>query len=149
MAKKLKKNGKFRRDRNKLKYEAFVAWIAMPKPLREPKTQREFAEKYGVDVGTLTDWKNNPQFWQAVHREHQGWGKEKTGNVIAKMYQNVMKSNRPEDVRIWIEYFEGFADKINLSGSLAVDNPLSKLTDTQLGDYIRKRAKILKIFKEI
>ena len=51
--------------RSVIKYAEFlqyVAWSATPEILREPKTQKEFAESVGVCQDTLTDWKRHPVF---------------------------------------------------------------------------------------
>ncbi len=46
----------------------FARWCATASWLRDPKTQKDFAERFGVSQDSLTDWKRHPAFtafvWQ-------------------------------------------------------------------------------------
>ena len=45
-------------------YEAYCEWSAKPTPLKEEKTEKEFAKKWGVWPETLTRWKKKQGFWE-------------------------------------------------------------------------------------
>lgn len=44
----------------------FVAWWLTPKDERDPPTQQKFAERFGVHMDTLTDWKDRPEFLSEI-----------------------------------------------------------------------------------
>ena len=44
----------------------FAKWCATASWLRDPKTQKEFAERFGVSQDSLTDWKKHPAFVSLV-----------------------------------------------------------------------------------
>lgn len=134
-----------------LEFEMFAEWIAMPGPLRNPKTQSEFAEKYGVGEGTLSDWKNRKDFWQKVQGYLQMWGQEKTGNVIAKLYSQIMSSKilHTEAFRLWLENFSELKQRIELTGSVIASSPLADLSNDELDAFIARKAKVLKALKGI
>ena len=46
----------------------YALWLSLPSYAREPKTQKEFAKKVGVDASTLSDWKNLPGFMDYVRQ---------------------------------------------------------------------------------
>lgn len=49
---------------------SFVKWYALPKEVKKIKTHTEFAQKFGVHIDTLTDWKNLPGFYDEVAIYH-------------------------------------------------------------------------------
>ena len=128
----------------KLEYEAFIKWLALPEPLRKPKTQTEFAKNYGLNDTTLSEWKNRPEFWREVRKRWQSWGKEKTGNVLLKLYSHAMSTKGGfESVKLWLEYFGELSEKLEITETIA-NNPISQMSTEQLKDFINKRIKIIK-----
>lgn len=47
--------------------ERLIAWLALPKAQRTPKTQRALAQELGHDEATLSDWKRLPGFMDEVN----------------------------------------------------------------------------------
>lgn len=45
----------------------FQAWLALPKSMRQPKTQQKFAQEVGVHESTLSDWKRLEGWAEAVN----------------------------------------------------------------------------------
>jgi len=107
------KNKTRQKLRHQYEYADFVQWIALPKSLRSPKTQRELAKKFGVGEDTLSEWKNREDFWNEVEKKRKSWGKERTPNVLMGLYTRAIKSGDPQSVRLWYEIVEGrrFNDK--------------------------------------
>lgn len=99
------------RIRHKLEYADFVVWIATPKALREPKTQRDLAQQFGVGEDTLSDWKNRPDFWDRVSEERNKWTREKTSDVIHALYKRASEGGGAQEVRLWMELVEGMNSK--------------------------------------
>jgi len=84
-------------------YEEFVRFCATPRVLREIKTQREFAKKFGVSEDTLTDWKKTPRFPERIRQiilEHE---QEKLPDVIDALRGKAMEGD-PSAVRLWLQY---------------------------------------------
>ena len=98
-------------------FKEFIIWVSMPEPLREPKNQQEFAKKFNVSERTLATWKQRDDFWEGVEKEWNKWGREKTSNVIAKFYQQVIKKGMPADFKLWFQYFLGWSEKSRLEHS--------------------------------
>jgi transcriptional regulator with XRE-family HTH domain len=48
--------------------ELFAEWFAVPRELREPKTQKELAALLDVCPDTLSRWKKNPDFQAQVYK---------------------------------------------------------------------------------
>lgn len=92
--------------RHQFEYADFIQWIAMPKSLRSPKTQRELARKFGLGEDTLSDWKKREGFWEETEQLRKSWGKERTPNVMLALYNRAVKSGDPSAVRLWYEIVE-------------------------------------------
>ncbi|HXN24584.1 MAG TPA: hypothetical protein VOA41_17750 [Candidatus Dormibacteraeota bacterium] len=58
----VKNIGTFPPPRKEAARAAFADWLATPKVRREPKTQGEFSELYGVSETSLSTWKHDPEF---------------------------------------------------------------------------------------
>lgn len=44
-----------------------IAWLALPKAQRKPRSQRDLAKEIGADEATLSDWKRLPGFMDDVN----------------------------------------------------------------------------------
>jgi hypothetical protein len=99
--------------RHQYEFADFVQWIAMPKALRSPKTQRELAVHFGVGEDTLSEWKQRADFWNLVDEQQKAWGRERTPNVLLALHNRAVKTGDPRAVRLWYEIVEGkrFNDK--------------------------------------
>jgi len=86
-------------------FREFVQWISVFELLREPKTQGEFAKKFGVSPDTLSDWKKRDDFWAEVKKEWKKWGREKTSNVMGRFYKTIMEKGVTPDFKLWFQYF--------------------------------------------
>lgn len=84
-------------------YEEFIGFCAMPRVLREIKTQREFAKKFGVSEDTLTDWKKTPGFSEAVRNGILAREQDGLSDVIAALRAKA-KEGSPGAARLWLQY---------------------------------------------
>ena len=84
-------------------YEEFVRFCATPRVLRETKTQREFAKKFGVNEDTLTDWKKVPGFLERIRQIILEREQEGLPDVIDAL-RGKAESGDPSAVRLWLQY---------------------------------------------
>jgi nitrogen regulatory protein PII len=84
-------------------FEEFIIFCATPRVLREIKTQREFAKKFGVNEDTLTDWKKVPGFLERVRRVILEREQEELPNVIDALREKA-ETGDPGAVKLWLQY---------------------------------------------
>ena len=129
-------------------FDAFVTWTALPVPLREVKTQEEFAKRYGVNPWTLCDWRSRKDFWTMVRKRTETWGRSQTPQVIAKLFSQIMKADtiNTEAYKLWLELYNGYSAKLTIDGHITphAANPMDDITDEQLAEVIAKRDKVAK-----
>lgn len=73
----------------------FIAWLALPKAERRPKTQRELAQLIGSDEATLSDWKKLPGFIDAVNALARELVKHDVAEVLGVVRREAKKANLP------------------------------------------------------
>lgn len=131
--------------RNQYEYADFIAWIALPNKLRQPKTQRELARKFGIGEDTLSDWKRRDGFWEEVETKRKSWGKERTPNVLMGLYKKASETGDPRAVRLWFEVVEDkrFNDK-TIVCSKCVDYANDPMTNEELEQAIEQQKKFFK-----
>ena len=95
-------------------YQLFVVWMSLPQPERYPKTQKEFAAKYGIHQDTVVDYKKRKGFWDDVQLMWKDWGKEKTSDVMKKFYDTLMSKGSASDIKLWLQYFLNWAERHNI-----------------------------------
>ncbi len=95
-------------------YMRFIEWVATPEPLREPKTQIELAKVLKVNDSTLSDWKKIDTFWLDVEERIKSWMQDKTPNVMGKLYAQIMKEGKAQEVKLWLQYGVGFSEKVQV-----------------------------------
>ena len=122
-------------------YEQFILWVATPKQLRVPKTQRELAIDFGVGEDTLSEWKNRPDFTKKVAVKVKEFSKDKTTDVVHALYSRILRNGDPAAVRLWLQYVEGWADKSSMGQE--EENSLASLTDSELAAAIKEAQDVL------
>jgi len=106
--------------------------MSVPEPIREPKTQEEFAKKFKVSEQTLSAWKKRDDFWEAVKVEWKKWGREKTADVMQEFYNSIKSEGRTSDFKLWFQYFLDWQEKSEhnipqLEGLKALADSIKKL----------------------
>ncbi len=122
--------------RHEDEFASFVVWVATPKELRDPKTQAELAQKFGVGQDTLSDWKKRDGFYEKVAKVRKSWGRDRTPDVIHALYRNIMKTGSVQGVKLWLQYFEDWMEKTNSYDP--ANDPIRQLSDKELMAEIRK-----------
>ena len=112
--KRTKNKGSKEGIKKQAEYAQFVVWCATPDALREIKTQQEFGKSIGVDVATLSKWKNTENFWPDVEAQIKVWMKDRTQNVLGKLYAKILKDGNAQEVKLWMQYGLGFSEKLQV-----------------------------------
>ncbi|KKM67561.1 hypothetical protein LCGC14_1469920 [marine sediment metagenome] len=97
--------------RKPYEYAMFIKWIAMPLVLRSPRFQKNISEEYKIDEDTLTNWKKRKGYKDDVTEEMKKHFNEKTPNVIQALYQQALKDGKASEVKLWLQYLEGWVPK--------------------------------------
>jgi DNA-binding transcriptional regulator YiaG len=92
-------------------FDEFVLWMSTFESIRDPKTQEEFAKKFKVSEQTLSAWKKRDDFWNAVEAEWKKWGREKTTNIMQKLYTKIMQEGESSNFKLWFQYFLDWVEK--------------------------------------
>lgn len=95
--------------RKKQEFWEFIEWMSLPANSREPKTQKELAQKLGVDYATLSDWKKVDGFWDEVKKRRKVWVREKVSNILLGLYGKALKGDTAA-ARMLMEYADEFVE---------------------------------------
>lgn len=71
----------------------FIDWLALPKAMRQPRTQKELCQKFGVGEGTLSEWKRLPGFMDEVARTAKEFMKDDVADVLGAIRNNAKKGS--------------------------------------------------------
>ncbi|NLZ96512.1 MAG: hypothetical protein GX926_00725 [Candidatus Magasanikbacteria bacterium] len=126
--------------RHNFEYHKFILWIALPKELRKPNTQVELSKHFGVGQDTLSEWKKRTGFWEEVARQRKEWSKEKTSDIIYALYKRIIETGNAAEVKLWFQLIENWSERFRTS--IEEENPLTKLTDRELAELIKKQKDI-------
>ena len=125
--------------RHNFEYHKFILWIALPKELRKPNTQVELSKHFGVGQDTLSEWKKN-RILEEVARQRKEWSKEKTSDIIYALYKRIIETGNAAEVKLWFQLIENWSERFRTS--IEEENPLTKLTDRELAELIKKQKDI-------
>lgn len=98
-------------------YLLFIDWLAQPEGLRQPASQKAFADKYKVDEDTLTRWKQRPNFWTLHENRVRAQWREKTGLAVNALFANLLRKGSAKEFMAFVQYINLFNPKI------VVENP--------------------------
>src|SRR3990167_7476490 len=93
-------------------YEAFCEWSAKPTPLKEEKTNKQFAVKWGIRPETLTRWKRKQEFWTKVAEWRMEWARDKTSDVIHGLFKRASTRGEAAEVKLWMQVIEDWSEKV-------------------------------------
>lgn len=104
----------------------FMLFLALPKSARKPKTQRAFADQYGVSEDTLSIWKRLPNFADEVATLARELVKDDVPDVLGTIRQKA-KEGIPYHTNI-------FLAMAGLSSDVANANSQRVFTEKDLSD---------------
>lgn len=123
---------------------AYIKWLTTPRELRNPPTEKEFAESIDVYPKTLYNWRHDREFiaaWQDETNEVVG-GDDKRQEVIDALYKAARDPKNPRHVQAAKLYLETLRDiappkggEIELDGGRG-KVPLDMLTTEELEKLI-------------
>lgn len=114
----------------------FVRWSALPKKLRDPETQAKFAEKYQVNVNTLSNWKLHSGFWDEVDYYTDKYLRSHRADLFYAMITTAKKNGDPRAVKFYEQRILGWSEKFRV----ADETPESEL-DADLKKQITQAIK--------
>lgn len=96
-------------------FAAFIRWTILTKAERKaekaPKTQGEFATRWGVDEATLSDWKKRGDFEKYRSTMFRKKLADDVPEVMADLRKRIKKYGQGLDVELYLAYAEGFDRK--------------------------------------
>ena len=84
-------------------YLIFIDWTATPRIDRNPETQKEFADKYGINKDTIIAWKKRSEFWSEVRRSRDMDLLDRTGDVLRVLEREALKGDVPA-IKLFLQY---------------------------------------------
>jgi len=86
----------------------FIEWLCTVRDERDPRTQAELATELGISVGTLKNWKRDPDFlvaWEHQYRQTSG-SPEKQQAVLEALHATAIDRTDPRQVPAARAYLE-------------------------------------------
>ena len=126
-----------------------MEWLTTAPSVREPPSKKKLADELGVDVRTLRQWHNHPQFrqdWEAVSTEVIG-SPERTQAVLNELYQAATDAKNPKQVqaaRLYLEATDAIKPK---PIEVKVTKP-AELSEEELDQLLAEGAAALKAERE-
>ena len=95
--------------------QEFIRFVALPRPFRKQEfgyeNDADFAIAKKVHPGTLSEWKKAKEFWDEVKKHWKRWGKDRTPNVIAGLYQKAVSEGNAAEALAWMKIIEDWQEK--------------------------------------
>jgi hypothetical protein len=82
--------------------QAFIAWLALPKRNRVPKTEIALAGKLGVDRNTLYNWRNLPALQAEVKKLCRTLMGSRLPDVLAALERKAIDGSAPHQ-KLYLE----------------------------------------------
>lgn len=99
--------------------------------LAECRTQSQFAEKFGISIDTLTDWKNKPVPPEYEAIDWRTWAKQLTTSVVALLFEGIQKDKDAARIKLWLQAVDGYVEESNINSNVSVEtlNGVRNLVD--------------------
>ena len=104
--------------------------------LLDVKTQKEFAKKYGLEQGTLCDWKNNPIPEEYRDINWRVWAKRLTKNVVGALYRQALIDGDAARAKLWFQLIEDWKEGFEVDQNIRseIEGTRNKLKDILLDE---------------
>ena len=81
-------------------------------PLLMIKTKTDFAKVLKISRRQLYFYEKDKEFKEKVKEFEREWSSNRTPNVILSLYRGALKHGDAARVKLWLQLFRGFTDKI-------------------------------------
>jgi hypothetical protein len=83
-----------------------IEWLALPKSNRKPKTQIQLGAAIGVSDETISIWKRDPKFKQAVWALIEDLAGDDDADIIAAIKRNARRTGRDgvNDRKLYLQW---------------------------------------------
>lgn len=102
--------------RTKPEYIIFIQWFALPKPLRKPATQAEFAENFKLSEQTLSNWKQMPEFKIDIIAQVLQNAGEHFPDIMWAWQQRMKSESAAADIKLYLEWYSDWKESLRLEG---------------------------------
>ncbi|MFL5733244.1 MAG: hypothetical protein ACJ78Q_08590 [Chloroflexia bacterium] len=82
--------------------QAYIAWLALPKRDRMPKTETALASQFGVNRGTLRNWRNLPALRAEVNKLCRSLIGSRLSEVLESIENSALSGSTPHQ-RLYFE----------------------------------------------
>ena len=103
-----------RREADRLQ---FIEWLALPTHLRDPATQNEFATMIKANRATISSWKREPGFLDAVRDRANEIARENHSDVIRSLMSNI-RAGDTAAIRIYFDYLQDMKPKEEIKAEI-------------------------------
>lgn len=100
--------------------------------LSDCRTQSQFAEKFGISIDTLTDWKRKPVPPEYEAIDWRTWAKQLTTSVVALLFEGIQKDKDAPRIKLWLQAVDGYVEESNINGNIGTEtlNGVRGIIDT-------------------
>jgi len=114
----------------------FIIWCGLStKEKKELQTQNDFAKEFGVNIATLSKWKNTKGFWEAVAKHRNNRWKERVGDALESMFEKrIEKKGSETAVKIFLQAIGEFTE---VTKDVSED-PMTPEKQKQIADAVTK-----------
>jgi len=113
--KKARKQPKKKRVAKVNEYEEFIRFMALPRTVRMKDfgfaNLGEFAKKYKIHPGTLSEWQKRDGFWENVKKLWKEWGRGRTPEVVLGLYRKAVKEGNASEAIAWFKLIEDWQER--------------------------------------
>lgn len=109
-----------------VEFTEFCRWCAIPKDIREPKEQKDFAKQFNVSESMLSQWKQTPEYMDNRRRYIQMW----IGDDLPELMYSTKKfalRGSSKHLEIILKWLGELADGTNIN----IDNRTLNINYTQ------------------
>ena len=132
---KRKNQGGVHRINKQTVFDRFIEWIVLTTPERAVlgiETQKDFAKKYNIRAGTLSDWKRRNDFGEKKQMAQVQKLQNATADVLEGLKNRCIKYGMAYDVELFLLYVEKWDRKhvLEILGEIKLgDNDIRTIID--------------------
>lgn len=89
--------------KDKEKYNHFVSWFAQHPNKREPRSIKEFCDKYEITQSEIQKFKESSTFAADLIKKTKAWGKERIPELVHQLYELSTNTNNSKVIESFID----------------------------------------------